>query len=80
VGFLGVVSLEEGVEVMIQGVTSGKAEDASWVSRQGLGRMLLHYNDRGLVGNSNVLEWLLERRPTGYREWVRLMLEESKQQ
>jgi uncharacterized protein YbjT (DUF2867 family) len=72
-------SLEEGVEVMIAGVTGGKAEDASWVSRQGLGRMLLHYNDRGLVGNSNVLEMLLGRKATGYREWVRLMLEELQQ-
>ena len=69
-------SLEEGVEVMIAGVTAWKAEDAPWATRQGLGRMLLHYNDRGLIGNSNVLEMLLGRTPTGYREWVKLTLQE----
>jgi uncharacterized protein YbjT (DUF2867 family) len=69
-------TVEEGVEMMIGPVTSGNAEDASWISRQGLGRMLLHYNDRGLIGNSNVLEMLLGRKSTGYREWVRLSVEE----
>ncbi|KAI9695702.1 MAG: hypothetical protein M1820_008465 [Bogoriella megaspora] len=39
-------------------------------------RMLLFYNRRGLVGNSNQLEWLLERKPTSYAEWVRGKLQE----
>ena len=72
-------SVEEGVEFMIAGVTGKKMEDASWVSRQGLGRMLWHYSDRGLVGNSNVLEMLLGRETTGYREWVRLTLKDLQQ-
>jgi uncharacterized protein YbjT (DUF2867 family) len=70
-------SVEDGIETMIGAVTSGRPESASWISKQGLGRMLLHYNDRGLIGNSNMLEMLLGRKPTGYREWVKLEVEEA---
>ncbi|KAG8664271.1 uncharacterized protein FPOAC1_013978 [Fusarium poae] len=27
--------------------------------------LVLHYKQRGIRGNSNVLEWLLRRKPTG---------------
>lgn len=42
-------------------------------------RMLLFYNEHGLAGNPNVLEWLLGRKPTSYAEWVRLQMENVKQ-
>ncbi|KAF2239831.1 NAD(P)-binding protein [Viridothelium virens] len=34
-------------------------------------RLILYYERRGLLGNSNQLEWLLGRKPTSYAEWVR---------
>jgi uncharacterized protein YbjT (DUF2867 family) len=33
-------------------------------------RMILFYDNRGLVGNSNVLEWVLERKGMQFGEWV----------
>jgi len=39
-------------------------------SRDAAQRMLLFYNFRGLIGNPNVLEWLLERKPTTVEQWV----------
>ena len=39
-------------------------------------RMVLYYDNRGLVGNSNVLEWLLGREATQFEEWVELKLKE----
>ena len=71
-------SVEDGIETMIGAVTGVQAENASWVSKQGLGRMLLHYNDRGLIGNSNVLEMVLGRKPISYQEWVKLEVEEAR--
>jgi len=32
-----------------------------------------------LIGNCNVLRWLLGRETTGYEEWVRMRVEEIKQ-
>ena len=34
-------------------------------------RTLLFYNRKGLLGNSNVLEMVLGRKPTGFEEWVK---------
>lgn len=39
-------------------------------------RLLVYYNERGLVGNMNVLEMLLGRKPTSYSEWARLRAQE----
>jgi uncharacterized protein YbjT (DUF2867 family) len=36
----------------------------------GLERLFIYYNRHGLVGNPNVLEWLLGRKPTGIKEWA----------
>lgn len=35
-------------------------------------RMILFYDNRGLVGNANVLEWLIERKATQFDEWAEL--------
>ena len=40
-----------------------------------LERLVLFYERRGLMGNSNQLEWLLGRKPTTYAEWVRYKLQ-----
>jgi len=45
-------------------------EDANDYNRDAAERMLLYYNRRGIVGNPNVLGWLLGRKPLGIAEWV----------
>jgi uncharacterized protein YbjT (DUF2867 family) len=42
-------------------------------------RMFLYYNERGLIGNSNVLGWLLGRKPTGYESWTKIKYQEIKE-
>jgi hypothetical protein len=34
-------------------------------------RMLVYYNGHGLTVNSNVLGWLLGRKPTDFPEYIR---------
>jgi uncharacterized protein YbjT (DUF2867 family) len=40
-------------------------------------RMFAYYNRHGLTGNSNVLGWLLERKPTEYPEYLRRTMAEE---
>ncbi|KAF2089424.1 putative nucleoside-diphosphate-sugar epimerase [Saccharata proteae CBS 121410] len=47
-------------------------DDVHPTSRDTAQRMLLFYNYRGLVGNSNVLGWILGRKPTTIEEWARI--------
>ena len=65
-------SVEEGAEMFASMFTHGKPEEASPVMKQGVAMMFLHYNFHGLVGNPNVLEMLLGRKPLDYQEWVKL--------
>lgn len=60
---------EDAVENTIKMINGGK-EPPKQMKEIGA-RMFLYYNERGLVGNSNVLRWLLERETIGYEEWVR---------
>ena len=39
-------------------------------------RLLVYYNERGLIGNTNVLEMLLGKKPTSYSDWARLKANE----
>ncbi|KAG9951293.1 NAD(P)-binding protein, partial [Aureobasidium melanogenum] len=39
-------------------------------------RLLVYYNERGLIGNTNVLEMLLGRKPTSYAQWARFKSKE----
>lgn len=56
-------------EVMNLGkVMSGEGTDR--YARDGLQRMLLYYNYRGLVGSTNVMQWLLGRKPTQWEDWI----------
>ncbi|KAI9762406.1 MAG: hypothetical protein M4579_000382 [Chaenotheca gracillima] len=68
---------EEAVDSFM-GLMFGKGEEVHPYARDCAERMLLFYNRRGLVGNSNVLEWLLGRKPTSYAEWVQLRMKEVK--
>ena len=72
-------SLEESVKIFSSVLTHGKPEEASFEMRQGAGKMFIYYNDKGLIGNANVLEMLLGREPMGYREWVRLNVKEAEE-
>jgi uncharacterized protein YbjT (DUF2867 family) len=47
----------------------GLPEDA--YRRDGVQRMLLYYESRGLVGNTNVMRWILGREPSGWEAWVK---------
>ena len=48
-------------------------------ARDGIQRMLLYYNYRGLVGSTNVMTWVLRREPTSWEDWVRKEMEECRE-
>ncbi|WQF84746.1 Putative NmrA-like domain, NAD(P)-binding domain superfamily [Colletotrichum destructivum] len=48
------------------------------ISKDKAERLVLFYNRYGLVGNPNVLRWLLGREPTSVEEWVNIKLAEAK--
>lgn len=68
-------SLEQAVETMAPIMTNGSA-----AAREGVARMFLYYNEKGLVGNNNVLEMLLGRKTMGYREWARMKIQEVREE
>jgi uncharacterized protein YbjT (DUF2867 family) len=56
----------------------GSNEGVDQRSRDSSQRMILFYGNRGLVGNSNVLEWVLGREATQFGEWVESKVEEGR--
>jgi uncharacterized protein YbjT (DUF2867 family) len=48
------------------------AEKPHPTARDTTHRMLLFYNQRGLVGNPNIVEWLLKRPATSFQQWLRV--------
>jgi uncharacterized protein YbjT (DUF2867 family) len=48
----------------------GTSEGVDQRKRDVAQRMILFYDNRGLVGNSNVLEWMLGRKAMQFGEWV----------
>ena len=60
---------EEAVH-FFEGVLFGGVEKADGKRLDGLESLFVYYNRHGLVGNPNVLEWLIEMRPMGFREWA----------
>ena len=65
------VSPFEAAEMMAKAAAGG-AKDAKVIFK----RMLIYYDERGLVGNSSVLEMLLGRKPMSYAEWARVKVGE----
>ena len=63
------VGLQEAVDGFMEMMFQG-SDEVDPYTRDGAERMLLYYNRRGLIGNPNVLEWLLGRKPTSVAEWV----------
>lgn len=57
----------------------GLGEDPHPRSRDAGERMLLYYNTRGLIGNPNILRFLLGREPTSHVEWARLQVQAAKE-
>jgi uncharacterized protein YbjT (DUF2867 family) len=86
---MGVVGEKLGKEVKIERLEYKQAVDGLLVRLFGTSegvdqrkrdvaqRMILFYDNRGLVGNSNVLEWALNRKATQFDEWVEKKLEEE---
>jgi len=70
------VDYGEAVERMAK-VMNGGEEDVDGMVRDGVERIVLYYNRRGLRGNSNVLEWLLGRKATTVEEWAERKLAET---
>jgi hypothetical protein len=53
-------------------------EEVDLRTRDAAQRMLLFYNYRGLIGNPNVLNWLIGRKPLSYADWVDMRVKEEK--
>lgn len=67
-------SFQDAVNISIKMINGGKEPPAA--TKEIGARMFLYYNERGLVGNNNVLGWLLGREPTSYENWLKLKVEE----
>jgi uncharacterized protein YbjT (DUF2867 family) len=63
-------AFEEAVELFSKVLFGEGTKEGDGKRRDGLERLLLYYNQHGLVGNPNVLGWLIGRKPTSYREWA----------
>jgi len=70
------VSVEVGADMLMQGLFGSTHVPAR--SRDKAERLVLFYRRRGLQGNSNVLEWLLGRKPTSISEWVEIQIREAR--
>ncbi|KAF2245471.1 NAD(P)-binding protein [Trematosphaeria pertusa] len=64
-----VAEFREGVDNTLVRVY-GTSEGIDQRSRDAAQRMILFYDNRGLIGNSNVLEWVIGRKATQFDEWV----------
>jgi uncharacterized protein YbjT (DUF2867 family) len=80
-----VISSESGRTVEVEAVTMTAGSEAGPGSDEeedyfvdSLLRILDHYERYGLIGNRNVLTWLLGRRPTSFVEYVRRCLAQDR--
>ncbi|KAK4544601.1 hypothetical protein LTR36_004173 [Oleoguttula mirabilis] len=72
-------SIEEGVVMFSNVFTRGELTVAApFATTQGAARMFMYYNGKGLLGNPNVLEMVLGRKPLDYRAWVDINVRECK--
>ena len=77
-----VIGKEIHLEVMpFQKTMDGSAEGMLGLpegeyARDGVQRMLLYYNYRGLVGSTNVMRWLLGREPLSWERWCEMVVKE----
>jgi len=69
---------EEAVDAFLTVLAGGREVRAHM--RDTAERMLLFYNRRGLIGNSNVLRWLIGREPTSHEAWARMQVDEYRRE
>ena len=55
----------------VQNMVSNDSKDCHRVTRDGIQRLQLYHNYYGINGNTNVLEWLIGRKPTAVEEFLR---------
>lgn len=67
------LTLEKRFETALM-YTFGSLDDVPARVRDKAERMILFYDRRGIIGNPNVLEWLLGRKPTTMAEFVKKSL------
>ncbi|KAI4100139.1 MAG: hypothetical protein L6R37_005654 [Teloschistes peruensis] len=70
-------SYEESVQGFLMRLFGSLDVDAE--SIDAVERILLYYNRHGLIGSSNVCEWLLGRKPTTWLDWMRQEIAQIKQ-
>ena len=68
---------EQATEKLLTAIV-GDAKTAPLATREQAQRMLLHYEDRGLQGNPNVLRWLLGREPMQWEDWLNIQVQKAK--
>jgi hypothetical protein len=74
---IGKLGLEEGIRTGFGRLwPKAESEESSPREMDGVERLVLFYQRRGLKGNPNTMEWLLQRRPTSHVEWFEKQLEE----
>jgi uncharacterized protein YbjT (DUF2867 family) len=74
---IGKLGLEEGIRVGFGRLWPGaESEESSPREMDGVERLVLFYQRRGLKGNPNTVEWLLERKPTSHVEWFEKQLKD----
>lgn len=57
----------------------GSTDNVPPQSRDAAHRLILYYNYHGLMGNPNVLEWLIGRKPTTHEEWAKGQVENARE-
>lgn len=72
------MTYEESVQAFLMRIFGTLDADAE--SIDAVERILLYYNRHGLIGSSNVCEWLLGRKPTNWLDWMRAEIQQIKQQ
>ena len=70
------LSFEEAVETLGLYIFGG-IDNASAIEKDKVERLILFYRRRGLQGNTNVLEWLLGRKPTSIEEFTKLAMQQN---
>jgi hypothetical protein len=61
---------EEATEALLGILFAGSEGEIDNRTRDGAERLILYYNRRGLLGNKNILTWLIGRVPMSWREWA----------
>ena len=73
-------TFEESVQGFLVRIFGAGVDGVDAESVDAVERILLYYNRHGLVGSSNVCEWLLGRKTTTWRDWMRAEIREIKEQ